>query len=129
MFGEITFGASEYENEYTYNGESYNPNIKSQYLRARYYCVGNPVNYADPSGYISVMPVGAPTGLQLIYDGAQALQNNGFPSGNDFQSATEFLSEVQRFAMESTVLTTISVMSMASCLYEVERNKPTLQEM
>ena len=78
VFGEITFGASEYENEYTYNGESYNPNIKSQYLRARYYCVvtadfltedsylgnirepltlnrynycvGNPVNYADPSG-------------------------------------------------------------------------------
>ncbi|MDE5590706.1 MAG: hypothetical protein K2J60_16465, partial [Acetatifactor sp.] len=78
VFGEITFGASQYENEYTYNGESYNPNIKSQYLRARYYCVvtadfltedsylgnirepltlnrynycvGNPVNYADPSG-------------------------------------------------------------------------------
>ncbi len=39
VFGEITFGASEYENEYTYNGESRNPNIKSQYLCARYYCV------------------------------------------------------------------------------------------
>ena len=39
VFGEITFGAPQYENEYTYNGESYNPNIKSQYLRARYYCV------------------------------------------------------------------------------------------
>lgn len=38
-FGEITFGAPQYENEYTYNGESYNPNIQSQYLRARYYCV------------------------------------------------------------------------------------------
>lgn len=37
--GGITFGAPQYENEYTYNGESYNPNIKSQYLRARYYCV------------------------------------------------------------------------------------------
>ena len=37
--GEITFGALQYENEYTYNGESYNPNIESQYLRARYYCV------------------------------------------------------------------------------------------
>ena len=37
--GEITFGAPQYENEYTYNGESYNPNIESQYLRARYYCV------------------------------------------------------------------------------------------
>ncbi len=38
-FGEITFGAPTYENEYTYNGESYNPNIESQYLRARYYDV------------------------------------------------------------------------------------------
>ena len=37
--GEITFGAPQYENEYTYNGEPYNPNIESQYLRARYYCV------------------------------------------------------------------------------------------
>ena len=37
--GEITFGAPQYENEYTYNEESYNPNIQSQYLRARYYCV------------------------------------------------------------------------------------------
>ena len=37
--GEITFGAPQYENEYTYNGESYNPNIQSQHLRARYYCV------------------------------------------------------------------------------------------
>ena len=37
--GEITFGAPQYENEYIYNGESYNPNIESQYLRARYYCV------------------------------------------------------------------------------------------
>ena len=39
VFGEITFGAPTYENEYTYNGESYNPNIESQYLRARYYDV------------------------------------------------------------------------------------------
>lgn len=78
VFGEITFGAPQYENEYTYNGESYNPNIESQYLRARYYCVvtaafltedsylgtitepltlnrynycvSSPLNYVDPSG-------------------------------------------------------------------------------
>ena len=76
--GEITFGAPQYENEYTYNGESYNPNIESQYLRARYYsvvtatfltedsylgsltepltlnrynyCVSSYLNYTDPSG-------------------------------------------------------------------------------
>ncbi len=79
VFGEITFGEPQYENEYTYNGESYNPNIRSQYLRARYYCVvtadfltedsylgsitepltlnrynycvGSPLNYVDPSGF------------------------------------------------------------------------------
>ncbi|MDE6065069.1 MAG: RHS repeat-associated core domain-containing protein, partial [Lachnospiraceae bacterium] len=78
--GEITYGAPQYENIYAYNGESYNPNVGSLYLRARYYnvatgafftedtylgnirepltlnryvyCVGNPVNYVDPSGNI-----------------------------------------------------------------------------
>jgi RHS repeat-associated protein len=80
-FGEITFGEPQYENEYTYNGESYNPGIESQYLRARYYDVtsaafltedsylGNitepltlnrynyvlssPLNYIDPSGHFT----------------------------------------------------------------------------
>ena len=77
-FGEITYGAPQYENICAYNGESYNQNVGSLYLRARYYnvstgafftedtylgnigepltlnryvyCVGNPVNYVDPSG-------------------------------------------------------------------------------
>ena len=79
-YGNIIFGAPEYENEYTYNGESYNPNIESQYLRARYYdvvtgsfltedsylgtisepltlnrynyCISSPLNYVDPSGNV-----------------------------------------------------------------------------
>lgn len=107
-FGEITFGAPEHENEYAYNGESYNPNIRSQYLRARYYCVvtadfltadeylgnimepltlnrynycvGNPLNYRDPSGNIPVMGVRAPAGLQSIYDGMQIMQEHEFPN-------------------------------------------------
>ena len=90
VFGNITYGTPEYENEYTYNGESYNPNIKSQYLRARYYdvvtasfltedsylgninepltlnrysyCIGNPENYADPSGHMVTAGVGAVVG-------------------------------------------------------------------
>ena len=105
-------------------------NIREPLTLNRYnYCVGNPVNYADPSGNISVMPVGAPAGLQFLYDEMQVLQNNGFPNGNDFQSATEFLSEAQRIALEFSVLNTISMMSMTSYLYEMERNKPTPQEM
>ncbi|MDL2302252.1 hypothetical protein LJC58_07850, partial [Lachnospiraceae bacterium OttesenSCG-928-D06] len=84
-YGEITFGAPQYENEYTYNGESYNPNIESQYLRTRYYyvvtgsfltedsylgeikepltlkryayCVASPLNYWDPSGYVKTATI------------------------------------------------------------------------
>ncbi len=80
--GELTHGSATYENEYTYNGESYNPNIHSQYLRARYYsvvtasfltedsylgnirepltlnrynyCVSSYLNYVDPSGNMGV---------------------------------------------------------------------------
>ncbi len=76
--GELAYGSATYENEYTYNGESYNPNIHSQYLRARYYsvvtasfltedsylgnirepltlnrynyCISSYLNYVDPSG-------------------------------------------------------------------------------
>ena len=77
--GDLTFGKPKYNNVYSYNGESYNPNMESQYLRARYYNVphanfltedsylGNitdpltlnrynyvkssPLNYVDPSGH------------------------------------------------------------------------------
>ena len=78
-FGNATFGSPQYDNEYTFNAESYNPNIQSQYLRSRYYdtvkgsfltedtylgdirnpltlnrysyCIGNPLFYSDPSGH------------------------------------------------------------------------------
>ena len=77
--GDLTFGKPQYNNVYSYNAESYNPNMESQYLRARYYNVahanfltedsylGNitdpltfnrynyvkssPLNYIDPSGH------------------------------------------------------------------------------
>jgi len=81
-FGNITFGKPQYNNVYSYNAESYNPNADAQYLRARYYSpktanfltegsyLGNivdplilnrysyvkssPLNYIDPSGHIVV---------------------------------------------------------------------------
>ncbi|MFR5631463.1 MAG: DNRLRE domain-containing protein [Monoglobales bacterium] len=77
--GDLTFGKPQYNNVYSYNAESYNPNFESQYLRARYYNVpngnfltedsylgnlrdplslnrynyvkGSPLNYVDPSGH------------------------------------------------------------------------------
>jgi RHS repeat-associated protein len=81
-YGEMTFGKPQYENVYGYNGESYNPNLNGQYLRARYYHVemvnfftedsylgnireslslnrynyvhSNPENYRDPSGHFVI---------------------------------------------------------------------------
>ncbi|MCM1097632.1 MAG: DNRLRE domain-containing protein [Ruminococcus flavefaciens] len=89
--GELTYGSAKYENEYTYNGESYNPNIRSQYLRARYYsvvhasfltedsylgniaepltlnrynyCVSSWVNYEDPSGNLANLVAGLVVGV------------------------------------------------------------------
>ena len=97
-YGEITFGAPQYENEYTYNGESYNPNIESQYLRARYYyvvsatflsedsylgnivepltlnryvyCVASPPNYNDPSGHAITVLVGFAGGAIVGFVGS-----------------------------------------------------------
>ena len=37
VFGNATLGSPQYDNEYAFNAESYNPNIRSQYLRVRYY--------------------------------------------------------------------------------------------
>lgn len=76
--GDFTFGKPQYNNVYSYNAESYNPNMESRYLRARYYNMPNgsfltedsylgnitdpltlnrynyvkssPLNYIDPSG-------------------------------------------------------------------------------
>ena len=83
--GELTYGSAAHENEYTYNGESYNPNIHSQYLRARYYnvvtanfltedsylgnlrepltlnrynyCISSYLNYVDSSGNVPILPI------------------------------------------------------------------------
>ena len=79
-FGDITFGKPQYNNVYSYNAESFNPNMDAQYLRARYYSVktagfisedsylgeipdplslnryiyvkSSPLNYIDPSGHM-----------------------------------------------------------------------------
>ena len=102
--GGISFGAPTYENEYTYNGESYNPNIESQYLRARYYdvvtavfytedtylgniiepltlnrynyCVASPLNYVDPSGNVAVMVPIQPI-KNVMDDFAQVIAETG----------------------------------------------------
>lgn len=80
--GDIAFGKPQNNNVYSYNAESYNPNLETQYLRARYYDVergdfltedtylgqitdplslnrynyvkGSAPNYVDPSGMYSV---------------------------------------------------------------------------
>ena len=78
--GEITFGAPQYENEYTYNGESYNPNIQSQYLRARYYCVVT-ATFLTEDSYLGSLT--EPLTLNRYNYCVSSYLNYTDPSGND----------------------------------------------
>ena len=80
--GEITFGAPQYENEYTYNGESYNPNIESQYLRARYYCVVTAVFLTEDSCLGSLTE---PLTLNRYNYCVSSYLNYTDPSGNEVE--------------------------------------------
>lgn len=53
-YGELTRGKEQYENAYAYNGESYNPNIETLYLRARYYSVVT-ANFLTEDSYLGNM--------------------------------------------------------------------------
>ena len=98
-YGNITFGAPQYNNEYTYNAESYNPNLDVQYLRARYYSPStanfltedsylgdindpltlnrynyvksSPLNYVDPEGELPQVVIGAIGGF--VYSGVGSI--------------------------------------------------------
>ena len=86
--GEITFGAPQYENEYTYNGESYNPNIQSQYLRARYYCVVT-ATFLTEDSYLGNQT--EPLTLNRYNYCVSSYLNYTDPSGNE----VEFFSKLQ----------------------------------
>ena len=81
--GEITFGAPQYENEYTYNGESYNPNIESQYLRARYYCVVT-ATFLTEDSYLGSLT--EPLTLNRYNYCVSSYLNYTDPSGNEVES-------------------------------------------
>ena len=84
--GEITFGAPQYENEYTYNGESYNPNIQSQYLRARYYCVVT-ATFLTEDSYLGNQT--EPLTLNRYNYCVSSYLNYTDPSGNSFENASD----------------------------------------
>ena len=101
-FGDITFGKPQYNNVYSYNAESFNPNMDAQYLRARYYSVktagfisedsylgditdpltlnrynyvkGSPLNYMDPSGH---------SGLDIFTPPSKYVHTGDIPVAND----------------------------------------------
>ena len=107
-FGNATFGSPQYDNEYAFNTESYNPNIRSQYLRSRYYdtvkgnfltedsylgdirepltlnrygyCIGNPLFYDDPSGHYV-----EPTGAASLFYNEEVLKITDNKAKNVFQ--------------------------------------------
>ena len=84
--GEITFGAPQYENEYAYNGESYNPNIESQYLRARYYCVVT-ATFLTEDSYLGSLT--EPLTLNRYNYCVSSYLNYTDPSGNSFENASD----------------------------------------
>ena len=104
-YGNITFGKPQYNNVYSYNAESYNPNLDVQYLRARYYCPttanfmtedtymgditdpltlnrynyvkSSPLNYTDPSGQTPVyQPSNAEYDINIFSSRHQKLIEN-----------------------------------------------------
>ena len=77
--GELTHGAAAHENEYTYNGESYNPNIQSQYLRARYYSVVT-ANFLTEDTYLG--SINEPLTLNRYNYCISSYPNYMDPSGN-----------------------------------------------
>ena len=110
--GKMTFGEPEYNQIYGYNAESYNPMLKLQYLRARYYDVergnfltediylgdisdpltlnrynyvkSNPLNYIDPSGFVSEYLTGP------SYDPDDSWKANNYPLSQTGSERTEF---------------------------------------
>lgn len=110
--GKMTFGEPEYNNIYGYNAESYNPMLELQYLRARYYDVergnfltedtylgdisdpltlnrynyvkSNPLNYIDPSGFVSEYLTGP------SYDPDDSWKANNYPLSQTGSERTEF---------------------------------------
>ena len=50
-FGDISFGKPQYNNVYAYNAESFNPNLDTIYLRARYYYTST-ANFLSEDTYL-----------------------------------------------------------------------------
>ena len=101
--GEITFGAPQYENEYTYNGESYNPNIESQYLRARYYNVVT-ATFLTEDSYLG--EITNPLTLNRYNYTLSNYLNYQDPSGHTIETIIDFASliwSVVEFAKEPSV--------------------------
>jgi len=133
--GEITFGAPRYENEYTYNGESYNPNIESQYLRARYYdvttaafitedsylgditepltlnrynyCVSSPLNYVDPSGHFGLLTTAFVLLGVAVTGGFVAEGIRSASQGDEFSVQAGFMNAITLTATGAAGLATV----------------------
>lgn len=82
-YGEMTFGKPQYENVYGYNGESYNPNLDGQYLRARYYHV-EMVNFFTEDSYLG--NIREPLSLNRYNYAYSSYLNYIDPSGNRVSS-------------------------------------------
>ncbi len=88
-YGNITFGALQYNNEYTYNAENYNPNLDVQYLRARYYSPST-ANFLTEDSYLG--NISDPLTLNRYNYVKSSPLNYVDPSGNAVETAADIAS-------------------------------------
>ena len=78
-FGDISFGKPQYNNVYAYNAESFNPNLDTIYLRARYYYTST-ANFLSEDTYLG--DISDPLTLNRYNYVKSSYLNYVDPSGN-----------------------------------------------
>ncbi|EHF04972.1 hypothetical protein HMPREF1020_03082 [Clostridium sp. 7_3_54FAA] len=91
--GDITFGKPQYNNSYAYNAEDYNPNLETQYLRARYYDVERG-NFLTEDTYLGKLT--DPLTLNRYNYVKSSAPNYVDPSGHKKQSWTETADQAKK---------------------------------
>ena len=88
-FGDISFGKPQYNNVYAYNAESFNPNLDTIYLRARYYYTST-ANFLSEDTYLG--DISDPLTLNRYNYGKSSYLNYKDPSGNVVETAVDVIS-------------------------------------
>ena len=87
-FGDISFGKPQYNNVYAYNAESFNPNLDTIYLRARYYNTST-ASFLSEDTYLG--DISDPLTLNRYNYALSSYLNYKDPSGHDVMSPEDIM--------------------------------------